>query len=311
MEQLLAGGLRRLQCVVGLFQEYVEQLLVDLTFGGAQPVAVEGLGPVGQPDDRGVDQRVARTGVERARLVAGAYDRQVGDPADVQRGGRATAVREQQHVQRARQRRPLTAGRDVAGAKVGDDGEPGRLRDPGRLPELQRPADSGVLDPVEQRLSVGDHQVGVAVAQLGDPAAGRGGELLTDPGVDAADGLHRRLRRRQRGQDVGAQRRAVRHLEVAERREHDRVGVEGQVGSGDVDAVDRRTRDETQDDHGAPSSPTASRTLPPARARRSRASSAPTPDSSATIAVFTWPSASPSALSASAAPAPVTSATMR
>ena len=100
--------------------------------------------------------------VSKAMVVAGrADDRQVGDAAEVERGGGVGGPGEQQVVEQAGERGAVTAGRDVAGAQVGDDGNARRLGDPRRLADLQRaPGATFVVDPVEDGLAVGDDEVG-------------------------------------------------------------------------------------------------------------------------------------------------------
>ncbi|CAM5563626.1 hypothetical protein STENM223S_02115 [Streptomyces tendae] len=126
----------------------------------------------------GVHQGVGGPGVEGQWLGAGSDDGDVGDAAQVEGGGDAGQRGQGEDIGHGDQRRPLTADRDVPAAQVGDDGQTGRLGDPGGLAELEGAAHGAVLDPVVHGLPVRDHQVRGAPAQLAHRPHGHVGERL-------------------------------------------------------------------------------------------------------------------------------------
>ena len=196
VEQLLARRLRRRPAVVRIGEEPLQQCRVDSSPAGADAVAVEGLGPATRRADRGIDQGVGRTDVEGQRRRAAADDRDVGDPAEVERPGDLVRPAEQQFVERAGQRCTMPAGGDVARPHVGDDWSAGCFGDPGRLAELQTAAGPALgIDPVEDRLAVRHDEVDRTAAEAIDGRPCRLGERLADERVQPADLLGRRRRR--------------------------------------------------------------------------------------------------------------------
>ncbi len=177
-EQLAAGRLRRAGGEVRIGEQAVEQVRSHSSGRSQRTVEVTRLRAARDPRGGDVQQAVAGAGVERERRSR-VDEREVGDPAEVQRGRRRVAAAQPQDVECARERRALTAGCDVAGAQVGDDGHAGAFGDPGRLAELHRPERGAALDPVEDRLPVADDQFGADVGH-------GGGELLPEQGVERA-----------------------------------------------------------------------------------------------------------------------------
>ncbi len=131
-----------------------QQALVHASGGGERAVLVEREPSAAQFVHRGVDQRVARAGVEGHGVRLRGYDGDVGDPPDVQGGRHSGAAAQQHEVDQADQRCALPAGRDVARAEAGDDRVAGGLGDPGRFAELERAVDLPVRDPVVHGLPV-------------------------------------------------------------------------------------------------------------------------------------------------------------
>ncbi len=150
----------------------------------------------------------------------------------------------------------MSAGGDVARPQVGDDRKPGCLRDPGRLPDLQRAEAPASVHPVEHRLPGRDHEVGAPAGQLRDAKHGRRGERLAGEGVQLAQLPDRGLGRREHGEQPLAEIVRPWRLAVTQRAQHDpaariAVALEAQISSRDVDGVHRRARAHRNDDHGA------------------------------------------------------------
>ncbi|CAM5556364.1 hypothetical protein SAFG77S_00220 [Streptomyces afghaniensis] len=245
MEQLLARRLGRGQRVVRLLQQPVQQRPVHPAAGGQRPVRVVGQGSAAEPAGRRVDQRAARPGVEGGPVGRG----EVGDTADVQRDGPARPAPQPQQVEQADQRGTLPAGGDVPRPEVGDHGQPGRLGDPGRLPELERAVHLLLGDPVVDGLPVRGHQPGQPLAQFPvGPDRGRR-EGLPDEGVQPAHLAQRGVPRRQGGGQGLAQFTVVRLADHAERLQHQAVADEVQVGHRRVDGVVRRPGHESDHPH--------------------------------------------------------------
>ena len=86
-----------------------------------------------------VEEDVAGTGVETSDGTSYRQVGDVGDAADIDDDA-VTRSCEKRRVKGGDQRRAFAAGRDIAAAKVGDDGDSRTLGYARRVVELQRPA---------------------------------------------------------------------------------------------------------------------------------------------------------------------------
>ena len=125
-EVLPAGALGQGEGVVLVPGQLLQQGLAHPAPGGGGPVLVEPPGPVGGGGDDGVDDHVARPGVEGVdglRPAAGGEDGHVADAADVlEQDGLAGAAVEQV-LGEGHQGGPLPARRHVGHPEVGDGGD--------------------------------------------------------------------------------------------------------------------------------------------------------------------------------------------
>ncbi|GAB2485913.1 hypothetical protein GCM10026982_07630 [Nocardiopsis aegyptia] len=251
-EPFQPGRLRRGQRVIGIGEQVVQQGGVGCAGAGERATRVDAGPAAGHPAHGGVHEGVGGTGVERLWWGSVAHDGDVGDAAEVERGGRCTAVGEEEAVQERGQRGALAPGGHVGRSQVGDHRKAGGLGDPRGLAELEGAVDPGALGPVEQGLPVRGDQCGPTAGELLAAATGGFGELLADPGVDPADGLHGGGRRGKRVPDRPAEPGGVGRGAVPERGQTDEVALQVKVGGGDIDPVGRGTRGQPEDDHAAP-----------------------------------------------------------
>ncbi len=224
---------------------------MDAPGGGEHAVLVVRAPPGAQFPDRGVDQRVARAGVERHGIGARRQHGDVGDPPDVQGRGHAGAPAQEHQVDQADQGSPLPARRHVPRPKAGDDRAAAALRDPGRFAELQRAVHPAVLGPVVHRLPVRGDQLGAPRAQFPVGAGGDGREGLADPGVEAADVGQGGRRGRQGGGEGLPHVGRVRLADHAEGHQLQGAVLGGrfQVGGSGVDGVVRGPRHQPDHPH--------------------------------------------------------------
>lgn len=182
----------------------------------------------------GVEQGVAGSGVEGKRGRVRGEHGDVGDPAEVEGGRRRVRIGQRQPVENQRQRRSVPTRRDIAGSQVGDHREPGRLRDPCGLSDLEG---APAVDPVEQGLPECGDQVGPV-----GPDRDHGlRERLPHSGVQLAQCLGGTVPGRQGGGQRGPQLTGVGDLGVSDRDEVDHVAADVEVGDGHVDTVHRST----------------------------------------------------------------------
>src|SRR5262249_40146053 len=145
----------------------------------------------------------------------------------------------------------MTSGRNVTASEVRYHGQPGSLSDPGRLTELQGPACSRSLDPVEHRLAVRRNHLGGTPAQLQIGQCGSLRERFAHARVDATHGLDGRGCGWEQSGDRRPKIGRVRHAERAEWPK-DKVGTsQYEVGGGRFDRIKGCPRDQADDSHGA------------------------------------------------------------
>ena len=138
--------------VVRLGEQAVEQRRVHGATRGDRAVGVHALRARGRVGDGAVHERTGRADVVGDHLPGGVEHGDVGDAAEVQRAAIHLVGQDKQRVQGRCQWRRVAAAGDVAGAQIGDGGQPGGLGDPGRGAELQGAERVRAVDPVEDGL---------------------------------------------------------------------------------------------------------------------------------------------------------------
>ncbi len=122
-ERVTAGALRRRALEKRMPQQFLDEIWIRPSAGGALPIAVERR--IEESPRESVEERVRGAGVERLELAAAPEQRQVPEATQVEDRGRFLDVGEEQHVGERRERSAFASGSDVALAEVADDGATG------------------------------------------------------------------------------------------------------------------------------------------------------------------------------------------
>jgi hypothetical protein len=116
------------------------------------------VGSAAGPSGRRIHQRPRRADVVGRQHLAAVHDGQVGDAAEVDRGGRLAGTGlpgQQQQVEHRDQRRALTASGHVPAAQIANDRQAEAFGHRRGVAQLQRAQGAaGVVDPVVERLPV-------------------------------------------------------------------------------------------------------------------------------------------------------------
>src|SRR5206468_6199748 len=149
MEPIAAGALRRRTREIRIGLERAQQRRIKLPGRSPCAIAIEGRARVTFAP--GIEQRVARSGVEATHRPERRQVGEIGDAAQIDDDTMPIVLPEQRSVQRGHQRSPLPSGSYIATAKVGDHRDAGCLREPRGVGKLCRITELGT---VPNRLAV-------------------------------------------------------------------------------------------------------------------------------------------------------------
>ena len=211
---LAAGGLGRRLAKIFCGEERVQQSGQEMAARSHARVGIIAAAAAREVVHERVDDHVAGAGVEgQDRAGRGGFgdDGDVGDAADVQGGAAAAGVAIEQVIAKGDERRALSAGGHVGGAKIADRGDAGERGDDGGLADLQCGGDvcaeeAGRAALMEDGLAVRADQADAAQrdAEFSAGAQGGFGEELTQTEIQLADVAGGDARALGHAQDCGA-----------------------------------------------------------------------------------------------------------